>query len=67
MRDHRIEAYIKALKAKEKEAMINNIGLILLAILLIFMALLWFGVTAIPQVVLGGLAIVTAVFILLGR
>lgn len=47
--------------------MTNNIGLILLAILLIFMALQWFGVTAIPAVVLGVLAIVTAVFILIGR
>jgi hypothetical protein len=47
--------------------MTSNIGMILLAILLIFMALLWFGVTAIPTVVLGVLAVITAVFILIGR
>lgn len=45
----------------------SNVGMILLAILLIFMALLWFGMTVIPQVVLGVLAIITAVFILIGR
>lgn len=47
--------------------MTTSIGMILLAILLIFMALTWFGVTAIPQVVLGVLAVITAAFILIGR
>lgn len=47
--------------------MTQNIGMILLSILLIFMALLWFGVTAIPTVVLGVLAVVTAVFLLIGK
>lgn len=47
--------------------MTQNIGMILLAILLVFMALLWFGVTAIPTVVLGVLAIITAVFLLIGK
>lgn len=43
----------------------SQIGMILLAILLILMAILWFGVTAIPVIVLGILALVTAIFILI--
>lgn len=46
--------------------MTNNIGMITLAVLLILMALTWFGI-AIPVVVLGIVAIVAAIFILVGR
>lgn len=46
--------------------MTNNIGMIALAVLLILMALTWFGI-AIPVVVLGIVAIVAAIFILVGR
>jgi hypothetical protein len=46
--------------------MTNNIGMIALAVLLILMALTWFGI-AIPAVVLGIVAIVAAIFILVGR
>lgn len=46
--------------------MISNIGMILLAVLLILMALVWFAVP-IPNVVLAVVAIVAAIFILVGR
>jgi hypothetical protein len=42
-----------------------QIGMILLGILLIFMALVWFGVNLIPPVVLGILAVIAAIFILI--
>lgn len=49
--------------------MITNIGMILLAVLLILMAIVWFGVTAIPDFVLGLTveAIVAAILILAGK
>lgn len=47
--------------------MTQNIGMILLAVLLILMALDWFGVATIPPVVLGDVAILAAVLILVGR
>jgi hypothetical protein len=46
--------------------MINNIGLILLAVFLILQALVYFGV-AIPLIILGIVAVVAAVLILVGR
>jgi hypothetical protein len=46
--------------------MTSNIGMILLAVFLILQALVYFGV-AIPPIILGIVAILTAIFILVGR
>jgi hypothetical protein len=54
-------------EGQERITMTRNIGMILLAILLILMALGWLGIAAIPPAGLGILAIATAIFILIGR
>lgn len=46
--------------------MIRNVGLILLAVLLILLSVGWLGVQ-VPGPILGVFGLVTAVFILVGR
>lgn len=47
--------------------MIRNVGLILLAVLLILLSLGWLGVYQVPGPILGVFGFVTAIFILIGR
>lgn len=47
--------------------MTRNIGMIILAILLILMAVGWFGIAAIPPFVLAIFAVGAAIGILIGR
>lgn len=59
--DSRVSSYVKEMKKMQ-----TNIGLILLAVFLILQAIVLFGL-AIPPILLGIVAILAAVFILVGR
>lgn len=47
--------------------MTRNIGMILLAILLILMSVQWFGILTIPAIVLAIFSLAAAIAILIGR